>query len=364
MFIELIDISKKFPRPEKSQEPVWAAKNVSLGVEKGKMLALVGPSGSGKTTLLRCIAGLETPDSGAIRIAGRDVFSASPEINVPTEKRNLGLIFQSYALWPNMSVQANVAYPLARRRVPPDERRQRVRRYLELVGCAELADRYPHELSGGQQQRIALARALVYEPSVVLFDEPLSNLDPTLREHLRSQIREIQRNISFTGVYITHDQEEAFFIGDHVALLSHGEVIQFGRPIDIYTAPSTARVAGFVGATNTIRGRISEDGRCFLSREIGSVELSQRHQATLSPGLAVKLLIRPSLVRLRADGSHARLRDRVIMGGCEEFSLEFEGGTIWRVRSEIVAGQGASPGDMVAVELDPEGIMIFRDDEA
>jgi ABC-type Fe3+/spermidine/putrescine transport system ATPase subunit len=235
---------------------------------------------------------------------------------------------------------------------------------LELVGCATLADRYPHELSGGQQQRIALARALVYEPSVVLFDEPLSNLDPTLREHLRSQIREIQRSVGFTGVYITHDQDEAFFIGDQVALLSHGEVIQFGRPAQIYMTPNTARVAQFVGATNASCGTISDDGRRFVSQEVGSLELSPRYQGRLSPGMSARLLIRPSSVRLRASGSQARLRDRVIMGGYEEFSLEFDGGTIWRVRTEIAAGHGAAPGDLVSVELDPDGVMIFRDDEA
>ena len=211
MYIEIAGVSKRFSRRGGTVDtPVAALQSIGIGVEAGRMLALVGHSGSGKTTLLRCIAGLETPDEGTIRLGDRTVFSSQDGTNVPTEKRNLGLIFQSYALWPNMTAERNVAYPLRRRKVAEGEIRERVGRYLELVGCGQLGDRYPHELSGGQQQRIALARALVYEPEVVLFDEPLSNLDTSLREHLRAQIREIQRRVGFTGVYVTHDQGEAF----------------------------------------------------------------------------------------------------------------------------------------------------------
>ena len=362
MFIEINEVSKQFPHRggAATERPVAALQSVSVGVEKGKMLALVGPSGSGKTTLLRCIAGLETPDKGEIRIDNQAVFSTRAGANTPTEKRNLGLIFQSYALWPNMTAERNVAYPLRRRRVPDAECKTRVAHYLGLVGCGHLAERYPHELSGGQQQRIALARALVYEPAVVLFDEPLSNLDTSLREHLRAQIREIQRRVGFTGVYVTHDQGEAFYVGDRVAILGEGQMVQFGTPDEIYRQPNRASVADFVGASNRIEGRLGAVGATFECEALGSVAL-----ATLPAGAAVGsaavLMMRPESLGLRtpdAGGPMATVLDRVLVGACDEYTLELRGGTRWRARTDLRLTRYA-PGDAVALVIAPDGVLVY-----
>ncbi|MBM3346702.1 MAG: ABC transporter ATP-binding protein [Betaproteobacteria bacterium] len=336
MFIEIAEVSKQFLQrggatPDK---PFAALQSISVVVEQGKMLALVGPSGSGKTTLLRCIAGLETPDQGDIRIDGREVFSTRTGANTPTEKRNLGLIFQSYALWPNMTAEHNVAYPLRRRNVPDAECRARVARHLELVGCGHLGDRYPHELSGGQQQRIALARALVYEPAVVLLDEPLSNLDTSLREHLRAQIREIQRRVGFTGVYVTHDQGEAFYVGDRVAILGEGRLVQFGTPDEIYRNPNRAGVAAFVGASNRVEGRLGAGGGTFECQELGVLPL-----AAPVPGAATVM-------------------DRVLVGACDEYTLELRGGVRWRARSDLRLTR-YNPGESVALAIAPDEFLVY-----
>ena len=332
------------------------------------MLSLVGPSGSGKTTLLRCIAGLETPDAGTIRIGEHEMFSSQRAINMPTEKRNLGLIFQSYALWPNMTAERNVAYPLRRRRVSDAECKSRVARHLELVGCAHLADRYPHELSGGQQQRIALARALVYEPAVVLFDEPLSNLDTALREHLRAQIRAIQRSVGFTGVYVTHDQGEAFYVGDRVAILSAGNLVQSGAPDDIYRHPNDESVAAFVGASNRIEGKLRRG--VFECPALGAIRLNAP-VAGGNEGDAAVLMTRPESVVLQApqapQAPHqapqthlptATVIDRVLVGASDEYTLELPGGAHWRARHDLRLRR-FNPGDTVVLAIDPDGILVY-----
>lgn len=360
MFVELENVRKEFRRREARNQStaVRAVDDISLGVEAGRMLALVGPSGSGKTTLLRCLAGLESPDSGEIRIAGVTVYSAAKGIHVPTERRNLGLIFQSYALWPNMTVRQNVEYPLARRRVDGGARRERVDRHLDLVGCGHLADRYPHELSGGQQQRVALARALVYEPSLVLFDEPLSNLDAALRERLRYQVRELQRVVGFTGVYVTHDQSEAFFVGDEVAILSEGELVQRGRPAQIYKCPATAAVAAFVGAGNSVAARLAGENTA-VSEELGRLTVQpETAGAKLHTGDEVLVMVRPEAVRLRpADGAKAAtVLDAVDVGGHREYVVELPGGARWRVRGQL---DDVAPGSRVSVQVEPGGAFAY-----
>ncbi len=366
MSIEVQAVSKRFERRANDTGPVPAALDaVSISVASGKMLALVGPSGSGKTTLLRCIAGLETPDEGSIRIGDREVFSSAGSVNVPTEQRNIGLIFQSYALWPNMTVQRNVAYPLRRRKMSEDECASRVKRYLEMVDCGHLAQRYPHELSGGQQQRIALARALVYEPAIVLFDEPLSNLDPTLREHLRGQIRDIQRSVGFTGVYVTHDQTEAFYVGDHVAILRDGRVVQAGSPDDIYGRPNSAAVAAFVGASNSIAGQLAGDGRSLESPGLGRIELARPCTELAARGTRdVVLMTRPEAVGLASAGAAApgqalaTVVERVPFGGCDEYVLKLANGQLWRARVDLRA-ERVPVGSQVALALEPGSVLVY-----
>jgi ABC-type Fe3+/spermidine/putrescine transport system ATPase subunit len=362
MFIAFDHVSKRFQRAaRRDASSVVAINGISLGVAQGEMLALVGPSGSGKTTLLRCLAGLEMPDEGVIRIGGRDVYSSKARTNIPTERRDVGLIFQGYALWPHLTVARNVAYPLERRKVPAAELDARVKKYLDLVDCGHLGRRYPHELSGGQQQRIALARALVYEPAVVLFDEPLSNLDSTLRDHLRAQIRELQRNIGFTGVYVTHDQSEAFYIGDRVALLSEGALEQFGAPDEIYLRPNSPRVARFVGMTNAAEGELGEGGATFVSPHLGRVELSQAASFG-GAGTACLLMLRPESVRLgpaSSGGPRAKVVDRVLIGASEEYSLELPTGARWRARLDIQSIKFEA-GDGVGLNFAPDDLLLFQ----
>ena len=368
MFIQVDNVVKNFARrPGDSGTTQNAAlAGVSVAVGQGRMLALVGPSGSGKTTLLRCIAGLERPDSGRILIGERVMFAAEEGIEVPTEQRNIGLIFQSYALWPNMTVERNVAYPLRRRKVADAECKARVMRYLDLVGCAHLAARYPHELSGGQQQRIALARALVYEPAVVLFDEPLSNLDPQLREHLRAQIRDIQRSVGFTGVYVTHDQSEAFYVGDEVVILHEGRIAQAGSPDAIYGQPCSARVAAFVGASNRISGVVSADGATFEAPGFPRIALGGAPVCMAAKGGAALLMVRPESVRLRpATGGEAlaTVIERVPSGGMDEYAVRLAGGQVWRARVDMRTPRIAV-GATVAVEPLTDGLMLYPAERA
>jgi iron(III) transport system ATP-binding protein len=233
-----------------------AVRDVSLAVAPGEFVTLLGPSGCGKTTTLRCIAGLERPDAGEIRIGGEVVVSASRGLYLNPENRNIGMVFQSYAVWPHMTVFDNVAYGLRVRRAPADVIGDRTMRALELVGLAHLAERYATKLSGGQRQRVALARAIVYEPKVVLFDEPLSNLDAKLREQMRVELVRLQKEVGITSIYVTHDQSEALVMSDRVVVMNKGIIEQVGDPYAIYTRPANAFVANFIGVANLMQGTL------------------------------------------------------------------------------------------------------------
>jgi iron(III) transport system ATP-binding protein len=233
-------------------------KGVSLTVARGEVVALLGPSGSGKTTLLRAVAGLEQPSAGSLAIGDTVFFDAARKIDVPAEKRGLGLVFQSYALWPHRTVFDNVAYGLKLRRVAGSEIRVRVEKALAQIGLAHLAARYPHQLSGGQQQRVALARALVYEPPVILLDEPLSNLDAKLREEARAWLRQLIVTLGLSALCVTHDQVEAMAIADRITLLNAGVIEQEGKPIELYNTPKTLFTAEFMGSNNRLPGQLKE----------------------------------------------------------------------------------------------------------
>jgi iron(III) transport system ATP-binding protein len=237
-------------------------RGVSLTLERGEILALLGPSGSGKTTLLRSVAGLERPDGGRIVIAGKTVFDAAANLEIPAERRGLGLVFQSYAIWPHRIVFDNVAYGLKLRRMARAEIAAKVENILRRLGLEKMAARYPHQLSGGQQQRVALGRALAYGPPVLLLDEPLSNLDAKLRDEARHWIREIIKETNAAALYVTHDQTEALAIADRIMVLDQGVVQQEGRPEEIYARPASPFVAEFMGSNNRVRGKLAEsDGR-------------------------------------------------------------------------------------------------------
>ncbi len=283
-----------------------AVKGVSLHIKPGQFYTLLGPSGCGKTTILRCVAGLERPDSGAIVIGGESVYSAERGFWVPPHRRNIGMVFQSYAIWPHMTVFDNVAFPLRHKRPKPGraEIRDRVAKVLALVHLAGLEDRPAPYLSGGQQQRLALARALVSEPRVLLLDEPLSNLDAKLREEMRLEIRQVVERLGVTTLFVTHEQIEALTMSDVVAVMNDGKIIQEGTPAEIYAKPACAFVADFIGRSNFLAGRIQSvsgsngSARAMVETPIGAIQC--RRDASLDTGATVTVAIRPENVMLLA----------------------------------------------------------------
>lgn len=250
--INIRGLAKSFQRENGTS--VWAVNDVSIDVEPGEFLVLLGPSGCGKTTLLRMIAGLETPDRGYISLNGTPVFDGEQNLDVAPERRAASMVFQSYALWPHMTVFDNVAYPLRNQRVPKAQIKKRVGEVLDIVGIDHLQAQYPNQLSGGQQQRVSLARAIVASEDVILFDEPLSNIDAKVREKLRLEILRMQRELGFTALYVTHDQEEAMTLGTRIAVLDEGVVAQIDTPRRVYEKPASAYVAAFVGTVEEFKG--------------------------------------------------------------------------------------------------------------
>ncbi|EPZ5665627.1 TPA: ABC transporter ATP-binding protein [Klebsiella pneumoniae] len=274
-------------------------KGVSMTLGRGEVVSLLGPSGSGKTTLLRAVAGLEKPTSGRIAIGNRTVYDGTPRSEIPAEERNLGLVFQSYALWPHKTVFDNVAYPLKLRKVAAGEIKERVQRVLDQLG--HLGNRHPHQLSGGQQQRVAIGRALVYNPPVILLDEPLSNLDAKLREEARVFLRELIIKLGLSALMVTHDQNEAMAISDRILLLNNGVIEQQGTPQEMYGSPATLFAAEFMGSNNRLHGKVMalENGRARI--EGASWSLWGRAGEGVSVGEPATAVIR--VERLRLDGA-------------------------------------------------------------
>ena len=266
--------------------------SLDLSVRKGEMVAFLGPSGCGKTTTLRIIAGLNNPSRGRIMVRGRDIT------RLPIHDRDMGMVFQSYALFPHMNVSRNVAFGLQMRNMPARDAESRAAQALDMVQLGHLAHRKPKELSGGQQQRVALARALVIEPSILLLDEPLSNLDAKLRDEMRVQIRALQQQSGITAVFVTHDQVEALSMCDRVVVMRGGRVEQFGTPTEVYERPATAFVANFVGRTNRLKGRITSEGTLTAAGQ------QLRSATTLAPG-TVEILVRPHRIRMQETGEAA-----------------------------------------------------------
>src|SRR5579859_5127718 len=292
------DAAVTFAQVTKSFGEVKALDNVSLSIPPGEFMTLLGPSGCGKTTLLKLAAGFLGPDSGSVSIDGRLVN------DVPTYKREIGMMFQNYALFPHMSVAENIAYGLKTRHVPRREIRKRVTDALALVKLAGMDDRKPKQLSGGQQQRVALARALVINPTVLLLDEPFSALDKNLRAAMQIELREIQRKIGLTTIFVTHDQSEALSLSDRVAVMSDGQIRQLGTPQEIYRRPNDGFVASFVGDTNRLRGQLASISAQDALIGLGSVQVRvpRAPLSNLRPPAAVDLYVRPEHFRLGPVG--------------------------------------------------------------
>ncbi len=265
-------------------------KGVSMHLQRGEVVALLGPSGSGKTTLLRAVAGLESPRLGTIDIGQRRVFDGAVRLEIPAEQRNLGLVFQSYALWPHKTVFDNVAYSLNLRKVPKAEIATRVKDVLGQLGLGHLGERYPHQLSGGQQQRVAIARALVYNPPVILLDEPLSNLDAKLREEARAFLRELIVRLGLSALMVTHDQAEAMAISDRILLLNNGRIEQQGTPQSMYETPDSLFTAEFMGSNNRLQGRVASRAGSAVQVQVDGVQLNGTARGTINGAEAVPLI--------------------------------------------------------------------------
>jgi putative spermidine/putrescine transport system ATP-binding protein len=279
-----------------------AVEDFNLSAEKGEFVSFLGPSGCGKTTTLRMIAGFEQPTTGTITVGGKDVT------NQPPNRRNIGMVFQSYALFPNMTVAGNIGFGLRVRKRPKDQIKQRVAELLELINLPDKGDRFPYQLSGGQQQRVALARALAIEPEVLLLDEPLSALDAKIRVALRREIRAIQRQLGITTVYVTHDQEEAMSLSDRVVVMSEGRVEQIGPPPEIYNFPATPFVASFVGTLNLLPASVVGDGSRV---SVADHEITPSKPIQARTGSRVTVALRPEAVELGEAGGPNRLRGTV-----------------------------------------------------
>ena len=336
-----------------------ALRGVDLEVPAGCLYTILGPSGCGKTTLLRSVAGLERPDAGAVAIAGRAVFSARDGLDVPPDERDLGMVFQSYAIWPHMSVFDNAAFSLAvaprRRRLGRTQIRERVERVLHVVRLDGLAGRPATDLSGGQQQRLALARALASEPPLLLLDEPLSNLDARLREEMRFELKRVQRELGVTTLYVTHDQEEALALSDVVAVMNRGRIEQTGSPIDVYERPASLFVADFMGAANLIGGHVaagSANGVCAVTTPHGT--LRGRSDAGAAPGSPVVLMVRAERIEITAETAGRNGDNRLegvvhasaFLGGAVDHVVEV--GSI-RVRARTDPALAVAPGTRVVL---------------
>jgi len=335
-------------------------KGVDFTAQRGSIVALLGGSGSGKTTLLRCLSGLEQPETGFIKIGDTVVRDHEKNIQLPPENRNIGLVFQSYALWPHCTVRDNVAYGLKLRKAGRDDIKTRVDKILAIMGLSHLAERYPDQLSGGQQQRVAICRAVVYEPQVLLLDEPLSNLDAKLREEARYWIRKLILELDICAILVTHDQTEALAAADHILLLENGRIIQHGSPIDIYSNPNSFYAAEFLGANNIATGKITAKSAhsATISGEDWSLSGILRDTQQPDIGTNVKAVIRQEHIHVHRQAqqdTHAMQLDASLYLG-DRWEYRLRSGTL-----EIKAsGSEKLDTGQVHVTIRPEDVWIFN----
>ena len=356
--LKVKNLSKNFGK-------VKAVQDVSFEATEGKVLSLLGPSGCGKTTTLRCIAGFENPDQGEIYLDNRNVTP------FPPEKRGIGMVFQNYALWPHMTVYGNLAFGLQIRKVPKPEIDKRTRKVLSMVQLEGYENRYPRQMSGGQQQRIAMARALVFEPEIMLLDEPLSNLDAQLREEMRFEFTELQRKLGITAIYVTHDQAEALVISDKILILDQGKMVQFGTPREIYSNPKNKFVAGFIAVTSFIDGRIDsfteEKKKVIVKTDDGLVIHGFNNSFDI--GKKVSVAMRMNVIKFIQDENKSDkntvniFKGKIIqssyLGNIIDYKIKVGS---WEVRTKSDAKYNFKVGEEVTFYLSPEDIIVTREE--
>jgi iron(III) transport system ATP-binding protein len=346
-----------------------AVDNVSFTVAEGEFITLLGPSGCGKTTTLRCIAGLETPDTGEILIGGQLFTSSERGILLPPEKRRLGMVFQSYAVWPHMSVAENVAYGLQAQRISHGEVKEKVRKALERVGLGGLGDRNATKLSGGQQQRVSVARALAYNPRVILFDEPLSNLDAKLRERMRLELVNLVKELKITAIYVTHDQIEAMVMSDRIIVMKDGRIQQEGDPHSTYNEPANSFVADFIGVTNIMEGTaLGKEGSQGLWVDIQAlgtkILCASGVEGEFPQGAKVLVTVRPEYIDLHPSGSaqanrlDGRVSEAVYLGQSWDCRIQVNS-TMLRVH--VRGDDPIQPGQSVSMAIAPSRCVVLKD---
>jgi iron(III) transport system ATP-binding protein len=323
MSVTLKNITKIFKDPNDAGRQVVAVDNVNLEIKEGEMVTFLGPSGCGKTTTLRVISGFETPTTGEVWISGKMIN------DVPPNKRDTSMVFQSYAIFPHLSVSQNIGFGLELKGVKPAEIKKRVEEVMDVMNLKNLYNRRPDQLSGGQQQRVALARAVINRPKVLLFDEPLSNLDAKLRDQMRIEIRRIQQTFCITSIYVTHDQDEAMTVSDRIMVMKDGEVMQIGTPFEIYSRPANTFVADFIGRVNILPAFVKASGKNVLNVEVlGAVKEIGSSRGTFSQGDAAHVVIRPESLQLSAVNKAKEplctgtIRRTIYLGPTVEYEIE------------------------------------------
>ncbi|MGV6874718.1 ABC transporter ATP-binding protein [Pseudochelatococcus sp. B33] len=349
-------------------KPVLAASDINFTVPKGRLFTLLGPSGCGKTTTLRSIAGLERPTTGTIKVGNRVVYSSASNIFVAPNHRQFGMVFQSYAIWPHMSVFQNAAFPLQVRskRLSAKEIRDKVTKVLAAVSLDHLAEREATRLSGGQQQRLALARALVMEPNLLLLDEPLSNLDAKLRDKMRFELKKMQRDLGLTTIYVTHDQSEALALSHEIAVMNQGRIVQIGSPRDIYERPATQFVADFIGTTNFVDGKVRGSSRDSLTVDTGIGQLTVEGRPGIAIGSDISLSIRPEDLHLSEEPPAPSDRSvltgtvtaKVFLGECLDFKIDVNG---TQLLSRAHPSVRTPVGEKIYIAIDPAKCTLLSD---
>lgn len=342
IMIELKNVVKKYGE-------VIAVKNINLQIKKGELVTLLGASGCGKTTTLKCITGQHYPEGGQVYINGQDITFLS------TYQRNIGMVFQNFALFPHKTVFENIEFPLIIRKIPKEKRKEEVRKVLENVHLSKHGNKYPRQLSGGQQQRVSLARALVYKPEVILFDEPLSNLDAKLREEMRFEIKDLQKRMNITSIYVTHDQEEALALSDKVAIMNEGIIEQYGTPEEIYEKPRTKYVAQFIGLSNFLKGEVVEKiDENTIKFKSGDFILETSYGGGNISNTVSEVLIRPSNILLFADRNNIELNEikgkiinKTYLGDTNDYRVKVREGKEIRIQSF----ENYNIGDLVIVNI-------------